>query len=173
MSCLALGNGQSFQLRQQSPAHHSARKRGVSIRLARVFIRQPLPIADLNFYFILFWRNCTTATLRTLSNNQRQLVMSKMSATWTKAPLALALLSVVAIVATHVVLLQNGTAKMILDNITSPRPVLPGTDLLLKTTWTRLWPLDLDFSLIVSFFSAILDMRNTSLFFQGSHFFGL
>ena len=96
-----------------------------------------------------------------------------MSTTWTKAPLALAILSVVAFLATHVVLLQNGTAKKMLDNITSPRPVLAGTDTPLKITWTGLWPLDLDFSIMITVFSAILDVRNTSLFFQGSHFFGL
>ncbi|TQV92537.1 hypothetical protein IF1G_09055 [Cordyceps javanica] len=89
------------------------------------------------------------------------------------AVLSLSFLSLVGLLAMHLQGLQNGTAHMLMDNISSPNPTLPDTDTMLKTSWTRLSLVDLDFSIMVSVFSTILDYRNVALFLQGNHFFGL
>lgn len=83
------------------------------------------------------------------------------------------LTSLIGFGALYVVSSQNGMTAAILDNIRSPSPVVPGTDFPLRTRWTRVLPLvDLDLSLMVSVFAAVLDERNLSLFLQGNHFFG-
>ncbi|OAA49207.1 hypothetical protein BBO_02252 [Beauveria brongniartii RCEF 3172] len=83
------------------------------------------------------------------------------------------LLSLGALLAPLLHSVRSGMLGLILDNVHSAHPVLPGTDIPLRTGWTGLALLDVNFSVMICVFYAILDPRNLSLFIQGGHFFGL
>lgn len=68
---------------------------------------------------------------------------------------------------------KNGLLAMIQEVVAAPQPVLPGTNIPLRTSWTGLQLVDFDFSLMVVIFSTILDESNLSIFIAGGHFFGL
>ncbi|KFG78466.1 hypothetical protein MANI_010560 [Metarhizium anisopliae] len=95
-----------------------------------------------------------------------------MSTKLTTSFLALPLLFLAAMSCLHVLGIRNGLVQMIFDNLLSSPPVLPGSDIPLRTHWTGLGLLDLDFSIMVTVFSSILNHHNLSLFIQGNHFFG-
>ncbi|OAA34593.1 hypothetical protein ISF_10006 [Cordyceps fumosorosea ARSEF 2679] len=90
-----------------------------------------------------------------------------------KPSVVLYLLSLGALLAPVLHSVQSGMSGLILDNVHSAHPVLPGTDIPLRTSWTGLALLDVNFSVMICVFYVILDPHNLSLFIQGGHFFGL
>ncbi|KAB8336720.1 hypothetical protein FH972_021029 [Carpinus fangiana] len=68
---------------------------------------------------------------------------------------------------------RNGLFNIIEAELASPKPLLPNTKIAANTHWTGIAGLDSFLSLMVMFFTPILDRRNISLYVQGLHFYGL